>query len=56
MATWLQRRKAQRRLRDEVGLWYHPQYKVEELGETARVPGVEVARGEKILGSLRAEG
>jgi acetoin utilization deacetylase AcuC-like enzyme len=56
MATWLQRRKAQRRLRDEVGLWYHPQYKVEELGETARVPGVEVARGEKILGSLGAEG
>ena len=56
MASWLQRRKARRRLRDEVGLWYHPQYKVEELGETARVPGVEVARGEKILGSLRAQG
>jgi acetoin utilization deacetylase AcuC-like enzyme len=56
MATWLQRRKAQRRLRDVVGLWYHPQYKVEALGETARVPGVEVARGEKILGSLGAEG
>jgi acetoin utilization deacetylase AcuC-like enzyme len=56
MATWLQRRKAQHRLRDEVGLWYHPQYKVEQLGETARVPGVEVARGEKILGSLGAEG
>jgi acetoin utilization deacetylase AcuC-like enzyme len=56
MATWLQRRKAQRRLRDEAGLWYHPQYKVEELGETARVPGVEVARGEKILGALGAEG
>ena len=56
MATWLQRRKAHRRLRDRVGLWYHPQYKVEALGETARVPGVEVARGEKILGSLGAEG
>ncbi len=56
MATWLQRRKAQRRLRDDVGLWYHPQYTVEALGETARVPGVEVARGEKILGSLGAEG
>ncbi len=56
MATWLQRRKAQRRLRDKVGLWYHPQYKVDALVETARVPGVEVARGEKILGSLGAEG
>ncbi|MBW1830606.1 MAG: hypothetical protein JRJ10_02735, partial [Deltaproteobacteria bacterium] len=39
-----------------MGLWYHPQYKVEALAETARVPGVEVERGEKILGSLRAEG
>jgi acetoin utilization deacetylase AcuC-like enzyme len=56
MATWRQRRRAHRRLRDRVGLWYHPQYRVEELGETARVPGVEVARGEKILGSLAAEG
>jgi acetoin utilization deacetylase AcuC-like enzyme len=56
MATWLQRRKAHRRLRDEIGLWYHPQYKAEALVETARVPGIEVARGEKILGSLGAEG
>ena len=56
MANWFQRRRAHRRLRDRVGLWYHPQYRVEELGETARVPGVEVARGEKILGSLAAEG
>ena len=55
MAAWKQRRRAQRRLRDRVGLWYHPQYRVEELGETARVPGVDVARGEKILGSLGAE-
>ena len=38
-----------------MGLWYHPKYRVEELGETARVPGVEVARGEKILGALAAE-
>lgn len=56
MATWLQRQKAQRRLRDQVGLWYHPQYKAEALVESARVPGIEVARGEKILGSLSAEG
>lgn len=56
MATWLQRRRARKRLRNGVGLWYHPQYRVEELGETARVPGVEVARGEKILGALGAEG
>lgn len=56
MATWRQRRKAHRRLKDRIGLWYHPQYRVEELGETARVPGVEVARGEKILGALGAEG
>jgi acetoin utilization deacetylase AcuC-like enzyme len=56
MATWLQRRKAQSRLRDAVGLWYHPQYKAEALVESARVPGIEVARGEKILGSLGAEG
>ena len=56
MATWRQRRKAHRRLRDEVGLWYHPQYKAEALAETARVPGIEVARGEQILGFLGAEG
>jgi len=56
MATWLQRRRAQSRLASSVGLWYHPQYKVDVLVETARVPGVEVARGEKILGSLGAEG
>ncbi|MGB8332311.1 MAG: hypothetical protein WCE62_19460, partial [Polyangiales bacterium] len=58
MATWRQRRKAQRRLSDKhtVALWYHPQYKVDVLVETARVPGVEVARGEKILGSLGVEG
>ena len=56
MATWLQRRKAQRRLRDTVGLWYHPQYRVEALGETARVPGIEIARSEKVLGALGADG
>ena len=56
MSTWFQRRRAHRRLRDRVGLWYHPRYRVEELGETARVPGVEVDRGEKILGSLAVEG
>ena len=56
MAKWLQRRKAHRRLSDRVGLWYHPQYKVDVLVETARVPGIEVARGEKILGTLGAEG
>jgi len=56
MATWRQRRRAQRRLSDDVGLWYHPQYKVEALAETARVPGVEVARGEMILGTLAAQG
>ena len=56
MSTWLQRLKARRRLKDRVGLWYHPQYKVDVLIETARVPGIEVARGEKILGSLAAEG
>ena len=39
-----------------MGLWYHPRYRVEALGETARVPGVEIARGEKILGVLGAEG
>ena len=56
MATWLQRRKAHARLRDDVGLWYHPEYKAEALVETARVPGIEVARGEMILGALGAEG
>ncbi len=56
LATWLQRRRAQQKLRDAVGLWYHPQYRVEALAETARVPGVEVARGEMILGALGAEG
>jgi len=55
MATWFQRRRAHRRLRSQVGLWYHPKYRVEELGETARVPGVEVDRGEKILGALSVE-
>ena len=56
MAKWHQRRTAHRRLRDRVGLWYHPQYKVDVLVETARVPGIEVARGEKILGTLGAAG
>ena len=56
MATWLQTRRARRRLRDTLGLWYHPQYKAKALAETARVPGIEVARGEKILGSLAGEG
>jgi acetoin utilization deacetylase AcuC-like enzyme len=56
MSTWFQRRRAHRRLRDQVGLWYHPRYRVEELGETARVPGVEVDRGEKILGWLAVDG
>lgn len=55
MATWFQRRRAHRRLRTHVGLWYHPKYRVEDLSETARVPGVEVDRGEKILGSLSVE-
>lgn len=56
MATWVQTRRARRRLQDSVGLWYHPQYKAEALVETARVPGIEVARGERILGSLAGEG
>lgn len=56
MAGWLQRRKARNRLKDRVGLWYHPQYRVDSLAETARVPGIEAARGEKILGALAAEG
>lgn len=55
MATWVQRARAKRRLRDDLSLWYHPQYKTEALVESARVPGVEVARGERILGSLAAE-
>ena len=38
-----------------MGLWHHPHYRVEALGETARVPGVDVARGEKILGALSAK-
>lgn len=56
MATWFERRRAHRRLRSQVGLWYHPKYRVEDLGESARVPGVEVDRGEKILGALAVEG
>ncbi len=56
MAGWLQRRKARHRLKDRVGLWYHPQYRLDSLEQTARVPGIEVARGEKILGALAAEG
>lgn len=56
MTTWVQRRRARQRLRDTVALWYHPQYKAEALAESARVPGIEVARGERILGSLAGEG
>lgn len=56
MASWLQRRRAHNRLKDRVGLWYHPQYRLESLEQTARVPGIEVARGEKILGALATEG
>lgn len=56
MASWLQRRRAHNRLKDRVGLWYHPQYRMNSLEQTARVPGVQVARGEMILGALAAEG
>ncbi|MGB5812674.1 MAG: histone deacetylase [Polyangiales bacterium] len=56
MTTWFQRRRAKRRLRGPIGLWYHPQYKAEALSQTARVPGVEIDRGEKILGLLAADG
>ncbi len=55
MATWIQKRRARRRLQDTVGLWYHPQYKAEALAESARVPGIEIARGERILGALASE-
>jgi acetoin utilization deacetylase AcuC-like enzyme len=55
MASWLQRRKAHNRLKQQVGLWYHPQYRLASLEQTARVPGIEVARGEMILGALAAE-
>ncbi|MGD8606159.1 MAG: histone deacetylase [Myxococcales bacterium] len=56
MASWLQRRRAHNRLKGRIGLWYHPQYRMDSLEQTARVPGVEVARGEMILGALAAEG
>ncbi len=55
MTTWVERRRARRRLQSVVGLWYHPQYKAESLAQSARVPGIEVARGEKILGALAEE-
>jgi len=56
VAGWFQKLRARRRLRDDIGFWYHPQYKADLLALTARVPGVEVARGEHILGCLVAEG
>jgi len=55
IASWVEKRRARRRLQDAVGLWYHPQYKADALAESARVPGVEVARGERILGALAGE-
>lgn len=55
MASWLERRRAHNRLRDRIKLWYHPQYRADSLEQTARVPGIEVARGEMILGALAAE-
>ena len=56
MAKLLQKRRARRRLRNDVGFWFHPQYEPKSLAQTSRVPGIEVARGEKILGSLVARG
>ncbi|RMG19189.1 MAG: histone deacetylase [Deltaproteobacteria bacterium] len=40
----------------EVGLWYHPGYAAPALRRTRRVPGLEIYRGERVLGRLIAEG
>lgn len=41
--------RARARLRDEIGVWYHLDYGVDALADTARVLGLDPNRGEKIL-------
>ncbi|MEM7135204.1 MAG: histone deacetylase [Myxococcota bacterium] len=50
MRKQLGRWRARRRLRDHLGLWYHPDYDVEALAETARTLGLDPRRSEKIVG------
>ncbi len=52
MLRVIERLKARRRLKGEVGLWYHPDYVSELLAETARVANLEPRRGELIVAKL----
>ncbi|MDF1561680.1 MAG: histone deacetylase [Deltaproteobacteria bacterium] len=55
IASFLDRRRARRRLAREVSLYYHPGYGAEALGETARAVGIDAFRGETLLGTLARE-
>jgi acetoin utilization deacetylase AcuC-like enzyme len=56
LASIFSRFRARRRLKAEVGLWYHPEYVAPLLSRTYRVFGVEPRRGELCLGALAREG
>jgi acetoin utilization deacetylase AcuC-like enzyme len=43
-------------MQGEVGVWYHPEYALSALTESARAAGVEPRRAELILGVLAREG
>lgn len=46
------RLRARARLRDDIGIWYHLDYEVDALADTARVLGLDPRRGEKIVASV----
>ena len=51
----MDRRRARLRLNSSLRLWYHPEYQVDCLSKTARVSGLELDRGQRVLDRLTNE-
>lgn len=56
MTSWIQKRRARRRLKSTTAIWYHVEYKARCLARTARVAELHLDRAERMLGRLWAEG
>jgi acetoin utilization deacetylase AcuC-like enzyme len=56
MASLWRRWVAGRRLRDAVGIWYHPGYEMTALERSARVPAIDLYRSQRVLGHLLEAG
>lgn len=52
LSAWRQTWRARRRLHRRISLWYHPGYRAACLRGTARVPHIDLERGERVLGWL----